>query len=142
MTRDELKVIVKECLIELLSDIIINGNSKKIQPQRTNNQIKGVVESTQRKRQFDPRLDTPVTQTKQHLTSLVKNVANGDPIMESIFADTAKTTLQDQLEHDSNVGQANKQQLIEHVGSLDTIFDEKTISSWSSLAFSQPKRSE
>lgn len=145
MTREQLKALVKECLIEIMNDVhltYVPSPSKSF----TEKPIRGFVESTNipRKKQFDSRLDTPIVSPQQkknqQLSSVVKTIANGNPVMESIFADTVKTTLQEHLSADSVGLEKGKQQLVEHVGNLDNIFGEETTSAWANLAFSEPKR--
>ena len=107
MNRSELKSIVKECLLEILME----GVAAK--PSRP-----AVVESKQRpvQKQNDkaqpaknrPGLDLilhgapsrgnqpPAPRGYDPLSSVAKDLAGGNDVMASIFADTAKTTLAQQ----------------------------------------------
>lgn len=93
MTKTELKAIIKECLIEILTDSL--GGSLK-ESRHTS-----VSEATQprqsrvtyaaRKPTTDPLLDSPALRP-----DALKALAEGDDVMASIFADTVGSTLQKQ----------------------------------------------
>ena len=88
LTRSKLKDIVKECIVEILAEGLgsdtlteakVRNPSKKLPQPRRNRALDNI--------KFDKR----VAQTAASMTE--------DPIMQSIFSDTAKTTLQEQLQH-------------------------------------------
>jgi len=107
VNRSELKSIVKECLLEILMEGVAAKPSKP-----------AVVESKQRpvQKQNDkaqpvknrPGLDLilhgassrgnqpPAPRGYDPLSSVAKDLAGGNDVMASIFADTAKTTLAQQ----------------------------------------------
>lgn len=136
MTRDQLKALIKECLIELL----MNGLGQQI---KTVN-ISGIQEHKQNimetKKKFDPRLDTPIKQASQ-LKEAIKHASGNDPVMASIFADTAKTTLQSQMAAGDTAGtptlgtSAPKlAQQEQFAGNPEDVFGE-CAAKWASLAF-------
>lgn len=108
MNRSELKSIVKECLLEILMEGVAAKPSTK----------PAVVESKQRPAQKQnekaqparnrPGLDlilhgssirpnqTQPMRTHDPLAAVAKDLAGGNDVMASIFADTAKTTLTQQ----------------------------------------------
>lgn len=150
MSRDQLKALVKECLLEILSeglgDVSVPARRDPISPRSA---IAGVAESRSRKKpDFDPRLDTPVGPGRTPTAALkeaIKRNAGGNPVMESIFADTARTTLQAQLAH-GDTGQlpsgggsmsapAGPIQEEKFNGTPEQVFGEETASRWASLAF-------
>ena len=106
VTKSMLKGIVKECLVEILSEGL--GDSEAL--------IESVSKrprSTVKKRSktlFD-QLDSALqkkTDQKDDVTFETKinattRAATDDPVLQGILADTARTTLQEQMQHESNV---------------------------------------
>lgn len=159
MSREQLKALVKECLLELLSeglgDVGSVSRPARREPVPPRVPISGVAEGRQRGGQrkapeFDPRLDTPIGGGRQPTDALkraIKQNAGGNPIMESIFADTARTTLPAQLAHgdvgalpqpDGSMSSGAPQgpaQQEQFNGSPEQVFGEESASRWASLAF-------
>lgn len=139
MSRDQLKAIVKECLLEILSEGI--GDTSSLPQRRA--PVAGFSESRRRnqKQDYDPRLDTPVGNRRPTaaLENAIKREAGGNPIMESIFADTARTTLPSQMaagDGGPNGGGGGKPQLQEQFsGEPEEVFGEDVTSRWANLAF-------
>jgi hypothetical protein len=133
MTREQLKSLVKECLVELLRDgignVVAEASARK-QPALQ-----------EQKKAFDPRFDTPIRKQQQPVVNkaAIKSLANGDSVMESIFADTIKTTLAEQIAHGDVSPQASgaTQQTAQEQfrGNPIDIFGEEAASKWASLAF-------
>lgn len=154
MTREQLKALVKECLLELLSEGLgdVSHLPARREPIPPRAPISGVAESRNRARRapdYDPRLDTPVGTGRRPTDALkaaIKENAQGNPIMESIFADTARTTLASQLAHGdvgtpppgaggmSGAPQGPVQQE-QFVGNPEQVFGEENASRWANLAF-------
>jgi len=102
VTKTMLKGIVKECLVEILSeglgDTETMVESVKRAPKRRVQKSKSIFdqmdEAFEKKSQpsgnsaFDSRVDQ------------VASVATSDPVLQSILADTARTTLQEQMKHE------------------------------------------
>lgn len=107
MNRSELKSIVKECLLEILMEGVaakpskpavveskqrtVQKQSEKAQPVRNRPGLDLILHGSPTKsgqpsqqRSYDP------------LASVAKELAGGNDVMASIFADTAKTTLPQQ----------------------------------------------
>ena len=128
MTRQVLKGIVKECLVEILSEGISTKKSvsKKSTHSDREERIERIKKEEQRlsehRKKFDRKIDTAVSS----LTN--------DDMMRDILADTARTTLQEQLAHEGNspAGQASPGV---DIGSL---FDQSE-TNWASLAFADKK---
>src|SRR5678815_2514786 len=98
VSRDQLKALIKECLIEILTEGL--GGGQPVQTTMPQRPIAGVSEQKnrgpRRSPAFDPSLDRPVSTGRAPTAALkeaVKREAGGNPIMEAIFADTARTTL-------------------------------------------------
>ena len=141
LTKSALKGLVKECLVEILSEGIsgMSGDSTEIFSKkrtssktqiekRRSEEMKRLAEHRQK---FEVKVDDAVSQ----LTD--------DPIMQSIFADTARSTLQEQISHDQKPGRASQvspESLSGNASGIDlgSIF-EGASSNWSHLAFSEKK---
>ena len=107
ITRQTLKKVVKECLIEILSEGISSNSfsSSDITVPRN-------VE----------RKPSPA------LVQAIRSESKRNPIMADIFADTARTTLPQML--------SERNESREHVsGRLEDVFGVETSSKWAELAF-------
>lgn len=129
MTRSKLKGIVKECLVEILSEGIDSSVDKKeINESRSRRKSEAIREENIRLEAHRKSLDEKIASTVSSLTS--------DSVMQDILADTARNTLQEQLNHEgARPGQASS------VGqgiNLDGIFS-GAADNWSQLAFSDKK---
>lgn len=132
-SRDQLKAIVKECLIEILSEGM--GSTRQ------------VAESVQ---QVRPQRQTP-RQPSVALKEAIKREAGGNRVMESILADTAKRTLPNMLNAgDTQYGsQFNRSDAVttpgagvpQFEGTPEQAFGEEVASKWADLAFSESPKS-
>jgi len=134
LTKTQLKSIVKECLVEILSeglsssgDIMVEASSKK--PTRTN---RTAPTKAKRKPSIDENTFNNAAQTKAASIT-------DDPIMQSILADTAKTTLQEQAQADRGPG-VNMQESVAPGKNIEDlpIFAEGA-QNWAALAFTDKK---
>lgn len=88
MSRAQLKSLVKECLVEILNDGLAGAVSTTTQQKQT------MADGHQSSRMTLPeRRIAPSRQTSE----AVRIAAAGSSIMESIMADTAATTYQEQM---------------------------------------------
>tara|TARA_Y100001963_G_scaffold130068_1_gene185955 strand:- start:349 stop:750 length:402 start_codon:yes stop_codon:yes gene_type:complete len=128
VTRGALKGIVKECLIEILAEgILADGTPNAIhsKPKKKS--------SPKRKRMPNPNHDNMIQEAVSGLTS--------DPIMADIFSDTAKNTLQEQLQAESAApgALAGDHASREAASSEpDDLFGDAS-QNWAALAFSDAK---
>lgn len=76
------------------------------------------------------------------LRDAIKREAGGNKVMESIFADTAKTTLPAQLRSESSkiISPAGTVEAIVENHNPEDIFGEEVSSKWATLAFSEPSK--
>ena len=131
LSRSALKGIVKECLVEILSEGIgsteasINETVNRKPPKRS----RGT-----RKNQRSP-LDTVTFDNK--VNEAVSDLTD-DPIMASIFADTAKTTLQEQYAAGQPGGQSSNDPGVD-LNSLDADLFSGASQNWAYLAFDDKK---
>lgn len=126
LIRSELKTIVKECLIEILSEGLLSEDNKKKAPQKSSQ-----LKKNKRKKYMQPIV-------KENKKSVNTNLTD-DPILNEMLADTAKNTLLEQ------VGADNAKNIIAIQGdSAAKAADNSTPSelfgeaseNWASLAFS------
>ena len=132
ITKSDLKAIVKECLIEILSEGL--GGSLP------------TVKRNPLPRQENPYLDekcSPPIKNKQpsyasQFQEFIKKEAGGNRIMEDIFADTASSTLQKVLQSEAKGASPVKHNLVEQAvadANPEELFGEETVSKWASYAF-------
>ena len=121
MTRTKLKGLVKECLVEILSEgLETNEMSLQEKRHRQDRQRQEEARLTENRR----KLETRIEDTVSSLTD--------DNILQSILADTAKTTLQEQSSQDRS---PSGMSLGGSPGiNLGSIFEESS-TNWSKLAF-------
>ena len=104
VTKKMLKSVVKECLVEILSEgiggdrsLIKESSTTKTRSTRKKSIFDQMDESFERK----PRASDNITFGNK--VSQIASAATSDPVLQSILEDTARTTLQDQLQHESTV---------------------------------------
>lgn len=127
LTRNELKGIVKECLIEIFSDSFNLSESNTQRPEkRQENTNRGINE-----RKF--------VQQRQQFRGVIKT---GDPILDSVMADTARTTLPTMLEAEAkrpgSAGALPPGGMAERVVAAsepENLFGEEAAAKWAALAF-------
>jgi len=99
VTKEVLKEIVKECLVEILAEGINGGSSESL-----NENINAYSSKKNTNKKSQSRLMKNILPPKQKSKNenferkLNKTISNAtqDPVMASLLADTAKTTLQEQ----------------------------------------------
>tara|TARA_B100001094_G_C18179304_1_gene799842 strand:- start:486 stop:893 length:408 start_codon:yes stop_codon:yes gene_type:complete len=126
VSRTVLKSLVKECLVEILSEGLV-GSSEKIQESKNR---------TVRKPQ--PVKKRKIVK-KDIIPETITNITD-DPLMQSIFADTARTTLQEQASAENNPRVTTGDSAARMADSSDPteLFGEAA-SNWATLAFSEKK---
>lgn len=125
VNRNTLKEIVKECLVEILAEGLSGNKSQLKESYRKNT---SEIRSIPKKK--------PNPSFKKNATNIVNSVTN-DPIMASIFSDTAETTLQEQTsaEHRSPVVGGDTASQIASQNDPKDLFSESS-QNWAALAFS------
>ena len=123
ITKNELKSIVKECLVEILAEGLIPGNisptrkrknlSEAISNHKNNTKTsisklnKGKKVSHNQRSYLDSIKYQNNTNTNNNskINTLINKTSarlSSDPLMRDILADTAKNTLQEQISAESN----------------------------------------
>lgn len=148
LKKEQLKSIIKECLVEILTEGMGNALTESIRPRHSEHVTRTTVRQNQHRRpSYNPALDEPITRQKNNmLADAVRRESGGDPIMESILADTARTTLPSMMNGGDNmspVGSSSAPGVTqqEHIGDPSDVFGEDVASKWADLAFATvPKR--
>lgn len=129
-SKSELKAIVKECLLEILSEGL--GN---VQPK-----TEGVIKHKQERQQ------RPIVPSMA-LKEAVRESSGGNKVLAEILADTAVTSLPQHLSAERSVpaqpvGNSREAQIVS-AHTPEELFGEENASRWADLAFSevQPKKS-
>ena len=108
MNKEAVKKLVKECLIEILAEGFASG---KPSPRSIPAKKKVEASSAKKPRTIFDQLDeiksgqrSPKSSNllNQKISESVRAVTN-DPILQSILAETATTTLQEQMQHEQQV---------------------------------------
>lgn len=98
MKRNELKAIVKECLIEILQEGLggVSLRESRVVPRNELEQdsLRSIASGMARRKQTvkNERFERTVDATAASLT--------GNPLLQEILGDTARTTLQEQIQQD------------------------------------------
>ena len=122
MTREKLKGIVKECLVEILAEGLDSRS--------------GVQKVITKKRKAEAAEERRLAEHRKKFEYKVEDTVSGltdDPIMASIFKDTASTTLQEQYENKGSAAPLADPTKGAGV-SLDGLFGNAS-SNWEKLAF-------
>ena len=143
LLRSELKEIVKECLVEILAEGI--GRTQK--KQHRQNTVKKPLrnkKSLERRRTYLESMDygdIPVIKEEQEKAPprKINTDITQDPVINSILADTAKTTLQEQISADRkgapNVSNMDRASMIASQNKPEDLFGKEASSKWAQLAF-------
>lgn len=149
-SRNQLKALMKELLIEILSEGL--GNVQRA-PSPASDQVSVAsavsehrLAGGRRKPTFDPRLDTPLVGGRKPTDALkdtILNESRGNPIIADILADTAMTTLPNQLASGDKSPGAGQEQFS---GDPAEVFSGGVAradgtSHWADLAFMPAKKS-
>jgi hypothetical protein len=141
LSRKQLKELVKECLIEILSEGIGVNSISEIRKTPTTSARTSTVSS--KPNISEQQLQRSTSPNLHELPSIIKN-ATKDPIMASILADTAKTTLVEQAQSERHGPSFNGQGADAATMAMASvepaeIFDEATMDMWARAAF-EPKK--
>ena len=101
LTKGQLKGVIKECLVEILSEGIGTDVFSDLAKKGTK---QGRSKKPSRRQSTPPRRPALDTISYTNVVNESVNVLTEDPVMSAIFADTASTTLQEQLSAESRGG--------------------------------------
>jgi hypothetical protein len=136
ITRQQLKSIVKECLVEILAEGIGSSSKTSIQESSQRIQKQSVKPQTVHRRGQNVKYSQAMAET-------IKREAGNNPVMAAIFADTAATTLPTMM-NESVAQQPQPVGSIERAVAQSTpeeLFGDDVTSKWAELAFTEtPKK--
>ena len=126
VSRTVLKSLVKECLVEILSEGLVSANQQVQESKKVSVKKRPVA----RKKKVIKEEIIPET---------IKGMTD-DPLMQSIFADTARTTLQEQTAAERNQTRipADSYSRVAEENDPTELFGEAA-NNWAHLAFSEKK---
>ena len=135
LTKNDLKGIVKECLIEILAEGLISSDKKLSESTVTKKQRFSSKINKEKTTDSLFKMERPKKNIKTNLTD--------DPILNEILADTAMSTLQEQLSAESRKGnmsaaQGDQAAKIVAANNPEAIFGDSA-AKWSKLAFFDAK---
>jgi hypothetical protein len=131
LSRDHLKEIVKECMLEILSEGIGPTKIKETfsrRPLATVQQERVTARSNQQSELLE----------KKRINDLIKFESKGDPVLASILADTASTTLPAMLMNENNKhipAPAGSVESVVAANKPEDLFGDEAASKWAALAF-------
>jgi len=128
LTKQQLKSLIKECLIELFVDGL---GSELYESVKRSPQLRSSPAVS--------RLNSQISSTPM-LQEAVKLESKGDPVLADILADTAMTTLPKQLKHSRADGSAafvagDAASMAVAESDPEDLFGSEAASKWASLAF-------
>lgn len=135
ITRNQLKSIVKECLVEILAEGMgsnvsesINEVKRKPSPQRSTTTTASMLQQSASRTRM---------QQSSALKEAIRLEAGGNDVMASILADTAEKTLPTMLENEKMRPPAPTGKIETLVASHnpEDLFGEEAASKWADLAF-------
>jgi hypothetical protein len=132
LTKASLKVLIKECIVEVIEEGI---GTSQIGPTLKENTKKRKTRSREPAQIRSTALDSIKFDRKAK--DAAKNLTS-DPVMQSIFSDTVKTTLQEQIIGASAVpvpAGADAAQIAAAKSKPEDLFEGS--SNWAELAFSE-----
>ena len=143
VTKSVLKGIVKECLVEILSEGLSAEDYSQSGPPR---KMSGIDKKLKRGKRSSPR---PALENISFNKAIddATSVMTNDPVMSAIFADTAKTTLQEQYGAESKNPMAASTAMAQRSGDeaaravannpIEDLFE--GAGNWANLAFAEKK---
>jgi hypothetical protein len=133
ITKGQLKSIVKECLIEILSEGMGSSTSESINEVKKKTYRDTTTSNSLAIQQNATRLKTQSSTLKE----VIRLESGGNDIMASILADTAEKTLPSMLENDRMKTPKATGKIESIVASHDPqeLFGEEAASKWANLAF-------
>jgi hypothetical protein len=149
ITKTELKSIVKECLVEILSEGLGETLSsvQNISQKKAMSNQSSFLEND-RKQQAVTSLQHTARRQSPELREAIRREAGGNKVMESILADTAASTLPNMLQNEGRSpvpGGARGGMAEQIVASVnpEELFGEDATSKWANLAFmDSPQRNK
>ena len=154
LSRSSLKSIVKECLVEILSEGLASSNNSDIighsnlrESRSTTMRSQGATSSSSHGRSktldnisFAKKAPSPERSFDRKISNVTKSMTS-DPVLSNILMDTAKTTLQEQISADNKrrpmpAGRSDAATRKMNNSDPADIFGSESAGKWAQLAFS------
>ena len=151
LTKNVIKDIVKECLVEILAEGLYSTAGKNTKATKnlkesmmnvasSSAKSKPVKRSTQSHLNSISYGEEKVNKRNEKLEQIARS-ATSDPILNEMLVDTAYTTLQEQQSAESNrayspAGRGDDAQKLVESSDPEELFGEEASSKWAALAFS------
>ena len=133
LKRGELKKIVKECLVEILSEGLQSSQESLVESRITK------AASPQRSRKRAPSRTQENSRFEESITRNVSSLTD-DPMMAALFEDTARGTYQEQIANEGKPGAVSMTETAAPGVELSDIFGERASQNWAALAFDDPAK--
>lgn len=137
ITKQQLKSIVKECLIEILAEGMGPSASSSINEAASKSLKPKTISKTIPRRGDNVKYGQAIAET-------IKRESNGNSVMAAIFADTAMNTLPTMMNENQHSQPPAPAGSIESAVARSTpeqLFGDETASKWAELAFAEtPKK--
>ena len=133
LKKSQLKGIVKECLVEILAEGLENSAGSQLREAKVlSSPTARPRKSRARGTSDNPNFNKAVSKNVSALTD--------DPMMASLFEDTARGTYQDQLTNESAPGQVSMAETAAPGADLSQVFGDEAAQNWATLAFDSPSK--
>ena len=138
LSRNQLKSLIKECLVEVLVEGLNPGSKSTSLQEQVSPTKKRASRSSSSQKSLRPALDS--VRFNQSVTESVA-ACTSDPILANILTDTARTTLQEQLGEEASHSRqvsVNGDQAAKMAASSDPVdmFGDAA-NNWAALAFNE-----
>lgn len=143
LLRSELKSIVKECLVEILSEGLAGSDNNTIKESKKSFESSSRNTNTNKESSYLDKISYQQKKSSQKeiTPNRIKNTnLTSDPILNDLLADTARTTLQEQLSAESRRGSvitpgADKITKMVNESDPQDLFGSESSGKWARLAF-------
>jgi len=150
VSKTNLKNAVRECLIEILEEGLSGqkdtNERKSLMRENTNRSLRKKANVEKRSSVYD-KMTYASPSPEDQLERIAESARQmtDDPILSGIFADTAKTTLQEQVQAESGKGSIasgrGDRAAVESLKSDPSeLFGSDVANKWASLAFADPAK--
>jgi len=141
MSKVEFKQLMKECLVEILAEGL--GNTGKLKESFSRQQGESHRPMIESRKPADTVSFTHKNLPQVDRKQISEKLANGDPVLASILADTAETTLPVMLMNEGRNQPPPPAGSIESVVAAknpEDLFGNETASKWAELAFASAQK--
>ena len=143
LLRSELKSIVKECLVEILSEGLAGSDNRTIKESKKSFKSSSRNNNANKESSYLDKISYQQKKSSQKeiTPNRIKNTnLTSDPILNDLLADTARTTLQEQLSAESRRGSvitpgADKITKMVNESNPQDLFGSESAGKWARLAF-------